>query len=144
MIHQLDLRVNDLIYDDKKIIRPVTFVGQSIGIAIGAAEQIKIKPEDVSGIPLTKAVMTNAKFTKQSSMKHKPYVAVINSYQIFLYKQDSKFVFKINEVQISKPLEYVHQLQNLIRSLTGAEIKWQHNPITHIIAEELSHITKKG
>lgn len=93
------------------------FYGEPAPIKAGAINAFDRHLIDVirhiQPIPLTPEILEKCGFKKME------YGYVLNDNYWYL---SFKYQFNIAEFRITKPIEYVHQLQNVIYSLTGEEL----------------------
>lgn len=80
----------------------------------------KAKYEDLRPIPLTEDILLKCGFEK--NYKSYLYKIPINGFRMLIYSHESSFRHHLN-MYCSIDIKYLHQLQNLFKSLTGTDLK---------------------
>lgn len=80
----------------------------------------KARYEDLVPIPLTEDILLNAGF--EFDYKGFIYKEPIDGYRMRLRTGDGVFEYRLN-TNYSIKIQYLHQLQNLFKSLTGNELE---------------------
>lgn len=94
--------------------------------SIDPDEDVTIPLDSCKYIPLTEYWLIKFGFkTRIGKFGREVYWISLNNFHVDLHMDKSLgagYYFMLNDIQYSKPLEFVHELQNLVFALTGEEL----------------------
>lgn len=121
-----ELRIANLVLNDGCVCEVLSIFGGSYSHCVLKTRQgneINAQCEYLSPIPLTEEWLVKFGFEKRNNawaIKNDAKIYNSNGFQFSIWKD-----LTYNTGEISPPLEFVHQLQNLYFALTGTELQLQ-------------------
>lgn len=131
MINKKELRIGNIIYDATRTIRPVEYIGGTIGLTndIGGTDKYQHDPIFSYDIDMLSPVELSASILKKCGFK-KDEQSMYGGWLIKLNEGESMRIVNYDSIGWHWPMNgynkpvvnYLHQLQNLYHGLTGKEL----------------------